>query len=120
MRLGLVVLAVALLGVGAAGTDPSGLRGTVTRSPTRPVCVVGEPCSAPAPNVAIQFVRPGHRTVTTRTDTRGRYRVTLAPGVWSVRTAPTTRIARAIEPKNVRVYAGRFRVVDFDIDTGIR
>ena len=71
-------------------------------------------------NAAIVFARLGHRPVTTRTDVRGRYRVVLAPGVWTVRTPAAPRIGTGISPKSVRVYAGRFRLVDFDIDTGIR
>jgi hypothetical protein len=58
-------------------------------------------------------------TVRTRTDARGRYRVTLAPGWWAVR-ASAPRIGSGVSPRLVRVVAGRFRVVDLDIDTGIR
>jgi hypothetical protein len=120
MKVAATVLALLALAGAAGGAGTSGLRGTVVRSPIRPVCVIGEPCSAPASNTAIVFARAGRRTVTTRTDARGRYRVVLAPGVWTVRTSGVPRLGTGISPKSVRVYAGRFKVVDFDVDTGIR
>ena len=106
-------------GVGA-GESSSGLRGVVMRAPIRPVCAVDEPCSAPAKNTLLEFVRAGRRSVMTRTDGEGHYRVTLAPGAWTVRVPNAPRIGSGIAPKLVRVVAGRFRVVDFSIDTGIR
>jgi hypothetical protein len=115
-------LAVALALLGAAsvgGASASGLRGVVIRSPITPVCVQGAPCSAPAKTTTIAFFR-NDKTVTTRTDDRGRYRVALAPGWWNVGTSVEIRIGSRISPADVRVLAGRFRVVNFDIDTGIR
>ena len=97
----------------------SGLRGVVTRSPITPVCIEGVPCSAPAKNTPLVFFRR-ERSVRTRTDSIGRYRVALAPGWWSVRTATGPQIGSGIEPHTVRVFAARFRVVNLDIDTGIR
>jgi hypothetical protein len=97
----------------------SGLRGIVTRSPITPVCVEGVSCSAPAKNTPLVFVRLG-RSVRTQTDGVGRFRVALAPGWWKVSTTTVPRIGSRIEPHAVRVIAARFRVVNFDIDTGIR
>jgi hypothetical protein len=37
-----------------------------------------------------------------------------------VSTATAPRIGSGIEPRTVRVFGARFRVVNFDIDTGIR
>lgn len=84
-----------------------------------PVCRVGVPCSAPAKNTRLVFFR-NERTVRARTDERGCYRVVLAPGWWSVRLAAAPPIGRGITPDRMRVLAGRFRVVDLGIDTGIR
>ena len=114
--------AIAALTLGAAPGDAvttSGLRGVVTRSPTKPVCEVGVPCSAPAKNTPLSFVR-GVTIVKTRTDGTGHYHVSLATGWWTVRTRFAPRIGSGIKPRAVRVLAGRFRVVNFDIDTGIR
>jgi hypothetical protein len=113
-------LALTVFGAASAhATEASGLRGHVTRSPITPVCVQGVPCSAPAKNTRLVFFRKA-RTIRTRTDERGRYRIALAPGWWNVRTATAPRIGSGISPTRVRVLAGRFRIVDFDIDTGIR
>jgi len=113
-------LALALLGsTSAPASAPGGLRGLVSRSPITPVCMQGVPCSAPAKNTLLVFSRKG-RSVSTRTDGAGHYRVALAPGWWSVRTARPLRIGSGISPRDVRVFAARFRVVNFDIDTGIR
>ena len=118
----LLIAALVPTALGATSPDaiaPSGLRGVVTRSPVTPVCMEGVPCSAPAKNTPLVFFRSG-RSVKTRTDGLGRYRVGLAPGWWKVSTATVPRIGSGIEPHAVRVFAARFRVVDLDIDTGIR
>jgi hypothetical protein len=115
-------MAALVLALGAAPADAvttSGLKGLVTRSPTKPVCTVGAPCSAPAKDVPLSFVRAG-KVVKTRTDATGRYRVSLTPGWWNVRTTVAPRIGSGIEPRLVRVFAARSRVVNLDIDTGIR
>jgi hypothetical protein len=115
-------VAITVLALGAASADAvttNGLRGIVTRSPTKPVCEMGVPCSAPAKNTPLSFLRRG-TIVKTWTDGTGHYRVSLAPGWWTVRTMFASRIGTGIKPRTVRVLAGRFRVVNFDIDTGIR
>jgi hypothetical protein len=115
-------MAMAVLALGAGSADAvttSGLRGVVTRSPSKPVCEVGVPCSAPAKNTPLSFARGG-KIVKTRTDGTGHYRVSLAPGWWSVTTRFAPRIGSGIKPRFVRVFATRFRLVNFDIDTGIR
>jgi hypothetical protein len=117
-----LITALALAALGATfahGVAPSGLRGLVTRSPIMPVCREGVPCSAPAKNTPLVFFRKGS-SVKARTDSAGRYRVALVPGWWNVRTAGRLQIGSGISPTRVRVYAARFRVVDLDIDTGIR
>jgi hypothetical protein len=118
-RCAAAVAALALGGACAHAGTASGLRGLVTRSPSTPVCRQGVPCSAPAKNTPLTFTRAG-KVVTTRTDGSGHYRVALAPGWWNVRTSQAPRIGKGISPRVVRVLAGRFRVVNLDIDTGIR
>jgi hypothetical protein len=120
--LAMCAIAIAAMTLGATSADAvttSGLRGLVTRSPTKPVCTQGAPCSAPAKNTPLSFVRAG-KVVKTRTDGTGHYRVSLAPGRWNVNTTFAPRIGSGIKPRAVSVFAARFRVVNFDIDTGIR
>jgi hypothetical protein len=119
---GLIVALGLASGLGATSADaiaPSGLRGLVTRSPIMPVCMEGVPCSAPAKGTLLIFFRHG-TSVRTRTNSTGHYRIALAPGWWNVRTAGPFRIGSGISPRSVRVHVGRFRVVNLDIDTGIR
>lgn len=116
------VLAALLTAIACAASTPAaiatGLRGTVMRGPTVPVCRVGLPCTAPAPGVVLVFRAPG-RTVRARTDAHGRYRVELAAGSWAV-ALTRTGIGTALMPAHVRVVAGRMRTVGLSIDTGIR
>lgn len=113
-------MAIVVLALGAAPADAvtAGLRGLVTRSPITPVCRQGVPCSAPAKNTPLTFSRAG-KVVKTRTDGTGHYRVSLAPGSWNVKTI-SPHIGLGVKPRVVRVLAGRFRVVDLELDTGIR
>jgi hypothetical protein len=118
----LLIAALVPTALGATSPNaiaPSGLRGVVTRSPITPVCIEGVPCSAPAKNTLLVFFRTG-RSVKTRTDGVGHYRVALDPGWWKVSTASVPLIGSGIEPHAVHVFAARFRVVNLDIDTGIR
>ena len=94
------------------------LHGTVMRGPTRPVCTIGTPCTAPAKHVTLFFTRNG-KTATTTTDMRGRYRVRLARGTYAVKTNLRPFGTRP-QPAVVRVRAGVDRRVDLSIDTGIR
>jgi hypothetical protein len=94
------------------------VQGHVTRGPTAPVCKVGSPCTAPARDVVLVFTSAG-TTATVRTDRTGDYRITLRPGRWRV-ALNRKGLGTAIEPSEIRVVAGRTRVVNLSIDTGIR
>ncbi|MEP7224818.1 MAG: hypothetical protein ABI783_07665, partial [Actinomycetota bacterium] len=121
-RLGVTCLSLAVLVLvpvtGSASTT-SGLRGRVTVSPSRPVCIEGQPCSKPAPGVLIAFKRDGRiaARVTTRADAT--YRVILPPGRYTV-AAPQYRRGSGVTPHTVRVLKGRMAHVDLEIDTGIQ
>ena len=90
------------------------LHGSVTIGPVTPVCRVGVPCTRPAVAVVLTFTR-GARVFTAKTGAGGRYAVTLAPGVYSVRASAGMRIA----PARVTVRPGS-HLRSFSIDTGIR
>ena len=121
MRVFVVLLgALAVAASAGATTSPSGLWGVVMRGPIAPVCVAGQPCSAPAKDVTLVFVRNGRAVKRATTNEKGRYRVTLAPGLYSVRLPKKPQVGRGLEPVKARVRAQRYRRVDFSIDTGIR
>ena len=94
------------------------LHGQVMRGPITPVCRVGVPCEAPAAHTTIVFTRLG-RTASVVTNAKGYYRIRLNGGVYAVRTKRQA-IGRGLEPRTVRVVAGRDKRADFHIDTGIR
>lgn len=98
----------------------SGLHGVVVRGPTRPVCEVGTPCTAPAVGALLVFSRNGHVAAQARTGAGGRYSVRLAPGFYAVRISPKPKIGTGMRPAQVKVVRGVFGRVDFFIDTGIR
>ena len=94
----------------------SGLQGVVVRGPTMPVCVVEKPCTAPAANARVSFIRSG-RVYRTTTDARGRYRIPLAPGRYSVR---VTGDRFGVKPALVVVARGQLTRQNLYVDTGIR
>ena len=120
-RTSLLVSLALFLVVPAGAATGQGLYGSVTRSPTKPVCSNEAPCSEPAAHVSLRFLRGGTLVATARTDLRGRYRVRLARGVYTVRVAgaPAGGIGGRIDPAAVRVRTV-WRHQNFDIDTGIR
>ena len=107
-----------LPGTGLAA-PPSGLRGTVVLDPSRPVCIEGKPCSAPAPGVVLRFGRTDRVVARTTTRADGTYRIALPPGRYVVSLRPGGG-PRSILPRVVRVIAGHVTRIDFTIDTGIR
>lgn len=96
----------------------AGLRGTVIRGPTSPVCRTGQSCSKPAAKTLLLLTRSGRPALRIRTDAHGSYRASLEPGTYRV-TIPR-REGMAIAPRSAIVTADRTRRVDFRIDTGIR
>jgi hypothetical protein len=124
MRLLVVVSTLAALAfaAGAQATAPRGtLTGIVTRGPIAPVCVAEQPCSEPAPNVMLLFMRNGAIVGRTSTNADGRYRLRLPAGSYAVRRAVVSgSIDRRLDPTRALVYGGRLHRVDFSIDTGIR
>lgn len=115
----LVLAVLAPIGTATDSASGSGVRGLVTLSPTRPVCLEEQPCSKPAVNVVLVFRRDDRivARVTTRAD--GTYRVLLRPGRYTV-VAPQYRIGSGVTPRTVRVPRGRVAHVDLEIDTGIQ
>ncbi len=94
------------------------LHGVVMRGPIMPVCMVGKPCDAPAAHVTLRFKGPQTARVTT--DGKGRYRIRLRAGIYTVSVVPQTTIGRGLDPRTVRVRGGRDLRADFHLDTGIR
>ncbi len=108
--------ALALATIASAAVIPrSGLHGTVMRGPISPVCIAGQPCSAPAHNVMLSFTGGARATITTRTSSDGMYTIRLRPGRYQVSVS-----SGRIEPTVVLVRRAVFLRLNFSIDTGIR
>jgi hypothetical protein len=97
----------------------SGLFGTVLRSPATPVCQAGQPCTAPAADVTLTFYRGATAVKSAVTTSSGHYRVQLTPGVYTVRLATKSKMAR-LAPTTVTVTRAVVSRRNFTIDTGIR
>ena len=117
--LALAALLAAVLAADASAKNPSGLYGTVTEGPIRPVCRTDELCNRPAANLRLRFVRSGMTVAAVRTDGRGHYRIALRPGRYAVRLM-RTGIGSIVEPTHVTVPSTRYARVNFYRDTGIR
>jgi hypothetical protein len=123
---GVLAIAAAAIVAGCASSRSisysgvSGLHGVVMRGPTEPVCVQGAPCSKPAAGVTLRFVRHHHVAARARVRESGSYSVRLAPGIYTVLSAPRSSIGTGVRPHRVRVFIGPPRQLDFFIDTGIR
>ncbi len=115
-----VALAAACGAQGSGGAGGGGLYGTVVISPATPVCAQGRSCSRLAKGFRLVFAANG-KTVTTQTDSHGRYRVKLERGRYTVRygTAVMSRRTR-LQPGRVTVPRGRFARRNFIYDSGIR
>ncbi len=100
----------------SAGT---GLEGTASRSPTRPVCQVDEPCSAP---LSAGFeVRQGDRVVAHfQSDAAGHFLVPLAPGTYTVAPDASAPLLARSQVHEVTVGPTGLTQVSWDFDTGIR
>jgi hypothetical protein len=104
----------------AVALSTGGLHGTVVIDPARPVCAVGQSCSAPDRYDVLAFWQSGRRIAQTKTDGAGTYRVTLPAGIYTV-TAPRHRgIGRGLRPSRVTVAHGRYTRANFTLDIGIR
>lgn len=102
--------ALTLAGCGAAGPG-GGLFGTVYVSPATPVCRTGTSCTRPARDFRLVFTRGDQQTVAT-TDQRGRYRIELAAGRYT--------LPKKVSPHRILVGGNGFRPRDFTYDAGIR
>ena len=102
--------------VASTSSVVTGLRGHATIGPLTPICRADTPCREPAesPNPQTADYRAVvHRT---STDGSGDYRIALRSGAYIV----TAGRLRPVRPASVNVVAGRMRLVNLAIDSGIR
>jgi hypothetical protein len=119
----LFVLALLLL-AGCGGesarersNDPANLSGVVMIGPTPGPCMANSPCSRPAPDADLEFVRSGQAAVRVATDEDGGYEVRLEPGTYQVR-AVDYPLPATIQPATVTVEGDA--QLNIEIDSGVR
>ena len=100
----------------------TGIRGTVTLSPTCPIQTEEDPCVEPfQANLRVECPE-GFEIMTIRSDTNGEFEVRLPPGEYRVvplQPDPQSPYPFA-SPMNVVVPADGFAEVQVNYDTGIR
>ena len=118
----LLLLALATgCGGGSAGDGTSGIEGTVTIGPQCPVEQAGSPCPDAPYVAAITVSSDGDMVEEGRSDADGRYRITLAPGTYTVVAGPLDGMGIATgAPVEVVVTDGSFARIDLSVDSGIR
>lgn len=104
---------------GGEGSAPTGIEGIAHRGPTRPVCQLDKPCTAP---FSASFeVRQGGRVVAGfQSDSAGHFLVALAPGSYMVVPDASAPLLARGQAHEVIVKRGGLTHVDLDFDTGIR
>jgi hypothetical protein len=108
------------IGTGSAASGTSGLRGQVLIDPGYPICHVGVPCTRPAKHARLTFRRSGRVVAQTRTNDKGRYRISLAPRTYRVSCTTSSGDKGRLTPQRVTVRRDRYRKVIFKLDLGIQ
>jgi hypothetical protein len=120
----LVALALAACGGSTSGSGGSvtGVRGTVTLGPTCPVESQQSPCAdVPLATVVSFFDGSGALVASVRSGGDGTFRVTIAPGTYSVKASPQIGLAPAgTQPSSVSVPKHGYVAVTLRVDSGIR
>ena len=98
-------------------SDRAELSGLVMIGPTGGPCKANEPCSRPADDVELEFVRSGQVIASVTTDEQGRYEVQLEPGTYLVR-AVDYPLPATIQPTTVTVEDDAR--LNIEIDSGAR
>ncbi|MBI4314403.1 MAG: carboxypeptidase regulatory-like domain-containing protein [Chloroflexi bacterium] len=100
-----------------AGT--SGIEGQVTIGPMCPVVMLNDPCPDQPYQATMDVLdASGEQVAQFQSDTQGRFKVALAPGVYTIR-PQGEGITRAPQ-QDVTVVDGQFAPVEIIYDSGIR
>jgi hypothetical protein len=98
-------------------SDRAELSGVVMIGPTPGPCMANTPCSRPAGDVELEFVRSGQAAVRVTTDEQGRYKVRLERGRYRVQ-AVDYPLPATIQPTTVAVEDDAR--LNIEIDSGVR
>lgn len=116
----LVLLALGCETASPFSGDDTGLQGTITRSPSQPVCFENDPCEEPFAG-DFEVLHFDFVVATFHSAADGSYRVALAPGNYTVRPEPDVPIlSPTSQTWAVTVEPGGWTTADLVFDTGIR
>jgi len=100
--------------------SPSGVEGVITISPIQPgPAREGVPSSAPLANATFEAANEKGIVTSFTTDGQGRFRISLAPGHYTISQRGKTGI-RPCGPFDVDVVTGKMTTVEWECDTGMR
>jgi hypothetical protein len=118
--LAFVFLLAAGCGSNGAADSTTGIRGVVLAGPQCPVVTEASPCpDLPIEATVVATDASGEVVARADSDARGRFRMPLPAGVYTVTVEGLTGIQFA-KPVSVTVPSGRFVSISVGVDTGIR
>jgi hypothetical protein len=89
------------------------------RGPTRPVCRVDLPCTAPFQS-GFQVLRGGQIVARFQSDSEGHFQVHLPPGTYTVSPDDSAPLLTRADAHEVTVGPSGLTHLDLEFDTGIR
>jgi hypothetical protein len=104
---------------GGGVVSSTGLEGIMLRGPTRPVCQVDQPCTAPFKS-GFQVLQGGQIVARFESDSEGHFLIHLAPGTYSVSPDESAPLLARADAHVVTVGPTGLTHVDLEFDTGIR
>jgi hypothetical protein len=104
---------------GGGVVSSTGLEGTMLRGPTRPVCQVDQPCTAPFTS-GFQVLQGGRIVARFQSDSAGHFLIHLPPGTYHVSPDESAPLLARADAHEVTVGPSGLTHVNLEFDTGIR
>jgi len=104
---------------GGGAVSSTGLEGTMLRGPTRPVCQVDRPCSAPLKS-GFKVLQGGQIVARFQSDSGGHFVVHIPPGTYTVSPDESAPLLARAHAHEVTVRPSGLTHVELEFDTGIR
>jgi hypothetical protein len=104
---------------GGGVVSATGLEGVTLRGPTRPVCQVGQACTAPL-EARFEVLQGGKLVARFQSDSKGHFLVHLPPGEYTVSPDESAPLLSRSDTHEVTVGPTGLTHVELEFDTGIR
>jgi hypothetical protein len=104
---------------GGGVVTSTGLEGTMLRGPTRSVCQVDRPCTAPFKS-GFEVVQAGKIVARFHSDADGHFMISLLPGTYTISPDESAPLLARADAHEVTVGPSQLTHVDLEFDTGIR